>query len=734
LIHFYKRENLQQMARSKSRSRSVGRGEDGYVSDDTVRPFKRVKKKGKALTKSPKKVTQLHYKEGDILLARWPGSRLYYNATVQLVRPEQGEYDVMYENGVVFTITPKDVYKQGAQKKSTKIKATNGDSLKKNEIKESAELTEDEDITSILVNAASNLSKKLSNSSFKAPSKVVRPSNGSRTSKSANSPDMFSDDEEAATQRNSSKRLSKSSRSSRLDKVSFSSTINSLLDNVFRSNEVPSNGTNGIEENGEDSAEHINGNSFETKESIEEIEKSDEKASISSRVSTRASTTKSSKKADLNTSQGLDEFSEDEMPEPKPSIDQTPEVAPPTISGFNCEWMISLFFMFLCPSILITLHNICTSNVANLPPPRISMSPSDYFDGESVLIVLAFVMVLRLCEFVCIGKYVEGYRMNGFQTLLICLLSVPALLAHDVSLRVVTEKYFYLMTSCIFLSFAQSLLTYSLSFLATEEKLTTKGSTGNFHFVSDIYHGRELNPTWTGCNLKLQTFRFSMIGLALLNVALVTQYLMEQNGEVNFAVIMTSSMQVMYAMDAMFNEEYYFNSVDYLNSGYGWSVISSYLTFPFLPTIITRYILHLNPTVKTAPLVFTGILNLLGYIIYRTSETERCELSRDPSNPALSHLQTLEGLQGRKLIVSGWWGLVRHPNYLGEILIQWSWVLPAASAIGLKFWTPYYLPLVTTLMLVLRCAQTNNRHKRKYGNAWETYSRKVQANIFPMVY
>ena len=50
------------MARSKSRSRSVGRGEDGYVSDDTVRPFKRVKKKGKASAQSPKKVQPMLYK------------------------------------------------------------------------------------------------------------------------------------------------------------------------------------------------------------------------------------------------------------------------------------------------------------------------------------------------------------------------------------------------------------------------------------------------------------------------------------------------------------------------------------------------------------------------------------------------------------------------------------------------------------------------------------------------
>ena len=38
--------------------------------------------------------------------------------------------------------------------------------------------------------------------------------------------------------------------------------------------------------------------------------------------------------------------------------------------------------------------------------------------------------------------------------------------------------------------------------------------------------------------------------------------------------------------------------------------------------------------------------------------------------PSLAHLTTLEGPKGRRLIVSGWWGLVRHPNYLGELLVQ----------------------------------------------------------------
>ena len=43
-------------------------------------------------------------------------------------------------------------------------------------------------------------------------------------------------------------------------------------------------------------------------------------------------------------------------------------------------------------------------------------------------------------------------------------------------------------------------------------------------------------------------------------------------------------------MDAMWYEAYYFYSADYLNSGTGLSLISSYLTFPFLPTLITRQV------------------------------------------------------------------------------------------------------------------------------------------------
>ena len=100
----------------------------------------------------------------------------------------------------------------------------------------------------ILVKAAVDMSKKVSNKSFKEP--VSKTSNGSRVASRASKTDIFSDDDEellSVSQRPSasslilskSKRLSSSSklgqtsRSSRMDRVSFSSTINNLLENSY---------------------------------------------------------------------------------------------------------------------------------------------------------------------------------------------------------------------------------------------------------------------------------------------------------------------------------------------------------------------------------------------------------------------------------------------------------------------------------------------------------------------
>ncbi|TRY78259.1 hypothetical protein TCAL_11693 [Tigriopus californicus] len=163
-------------------------------------------------------------------------------------------------------------------------------------------------------------------------------------------------------------------------------------------------------------------------------------------------------------------------------------------------------------------------------------------------------------------------------------------------------------------------------------------------------------------------------------------------------------------------------------------LINSYFSFPFIPTLITRYIIANNIQLLVWQLVAIGFMNALGYVIFRASETQRCEFAKDPNSPTVKHLAYVAANSGRRILCSGWNGLVRYPNYLGELLMQWSWVLPAAKLAGSADLLIYYLPVFTTLMLIFRVAEANTRNRRRYGPGWDTYCQKVSANVIPKVY
>ena len=42
-------------------------------------------------------------------------------------------------------------------------------------------------------------------------------------------------------------------------------------------------------------------------------------------------------------------------------------------------------------------------------------------------------------------------------------------------------------------------------------------------------------------------------------------------------------------------------------------------------------------------------------------------------------LQTISTKSGRRLLVSSWWGMCRHPNYLGDLIMALSWSLPCGG-------------------------------------------------------
>ena len=87
-------------------------------------------------------------------------------------------------------------------------------------------------------------------------------------------------------------------------------------------------------------------------------------------------------------------------------------------------------------------------------------------------------------------------------------------------------------------------------------------------------------------------------------------------------------MQIIFAIDAMYFEEYFFFSHEAMNSGYGFRLAFGYLTFPFVPTLVTRYVIAKSPALTAFQLTSVVALNVLGYFIFRSSETNRCEMAK----------------------------------------------------------------------------------------------------------
>jgi len=612
------------MVRRSGRSRSRGRPDrfesENYVEKPAAAPAKTPKAKKAKVEEEPKKVA---FSVGDVVMARWPGSSLFFKAKVSLVREEDDEYDVEYENGTVYTLRTKDVYK--------------------------------------------------------ADSKVLKKAAGSRRSKSRGR-----------------------GRSAGRQK---------------KAKEAPAPAAS------EDSADEAGGDKTDSQPSPK-VEKAPKTPKAKPAPVVMTPTRQSAR---IAAKAITDAFSDDETEKVK--LAPNPELpdARGKKKGWSFQWLMALLTMVLVPAILVSLHTLCSKASCKLQVPKFSTNVKDYFNLNSFLIVVAVGAYVTTFGLLPVGKVVNGQRMNGFLAMLLALFSVPALVYYKVPLNIVGDNYFQIMVTCIAFSFWDSIQYYAMSFWAPKNQLNSKGNTGNP--IVDIYNGRSLNPKFAGQDVKLMSFRFSMLSLALLNVVMVADSIVSAGGKANPAVILAASFQVFYAMDAMFFEEYYFYSYDVLNSGCGWSLASTYLTFPFLPTLITRYLLDRSPVVAWYYLLLIGLMNAIGYLIFRSSETTKCEFAKDPANPSLAHLDTIAA-GNKKLIVSGWWNTVRHPNYLGEILIQWSWVLPA----GFTDLIPYYLPVVSTVMLISRCHQINQRNKRKYGSAWSTYCERVRSNILPKVY
>ncbi|XP_051880913.1 delta(14)-sterol reductase LBR [Pristis pectinata] len=400
------------------------------------------------------------------------------------------------------------------------------------------------------------------------------------------------------------------------------------------------------------------------------------------------------------------------------------------------------FMILLLPVVLILLLLMCAQDDPSILsfPPRIPPLQT-LWNGTALGIFVLWFLFQALLYLLPIGKVIEGvplangktlkYRINAFYAFLMCATAIGVALYNEVNLSYIYDYLLQLAVSAMMFAFVFSIYLYARSWRVPADELAPEGNTGSY--VYDFFIGRELNPRIRNFDLKyFCELRPGLMGWVVINLGLLFAEMKVQNRDVpSLAMILVNCFQLLYVLDALWNEAGILTTMDIVHEGFGYMLAFGDLVWvPFVYSLQAFYLVN-HPNELSWPLALAIIaLNTVGYIIFRAANSQKNAFRRNPHDPKLAHLKTIPTATGKSLIVSGWWGFVRHPNYLGDLIMALAWSLPC----GFDHILPYFYIIYFTCLLIHREARDEHQCRKKYGVAWSKYCQQVRYRIVPYVY
>jgi len=340
------------------------------------------------------------------------------------------------------------------------------------------------------------------------------------------------------------------------------------------------------------------------------------------------------------------------------------------------------------------------------------------------------------------AKVVEGtplpdgsrlaYRINGLLAMVVSLVTVGFGYAVGwLDLARLYDEFGALITISTFFAFALS------GFLWWWGKAHPGGpSKSSGSFVRDYFYGTALNPRTppvTGFDWKFFCeCRPGLIGWIVLDFACAAaQY--ERHGEVSIAMWAVIALQTAYVLNNFKNESWLLTTIDIQSERFGWMLVFGDLVL--VPMTYCLQAFWLVDHFRDPPplyIAFAVLLGALGFAIFIDSNLQKNRFRRDPDccriwgRPA----ESLETQRGTRLLVSGYWGMARHVNYLGDWLIALAFGLCA----GFGSPIPYFYPFWFAFLLILRERRDDRWCAQKYGADWARYKERVPWRIVPGLY
>ncbi|KAL9656710.1 hypothetical protein ABK040_002977 [Willaertia magna] len=336
------------------------------------------------------------------------------------------------------------------------------------------------------------------------------------------------------------------------------------------------------------------------------------------------------------------------------------------------------------------------------------------------------------------GKIVKGlpledgsvleYNCNGLQAYLITL--TLFLLGGYLKLWKLTIVYDHLLEFISVTSIFHWIF-WSIIFLKGRLQKDIKKEY-NDGLVREIWLGKERNPRIFGVDCKLffdgRPSLLTWVVVAFSYAAV--QY--ERYNSLSLPMILFCVFSFLYMLDFFVTEDQFITGFEIYQERFGWML--SWGNFVWMPFVCTSAAYHLIEW-SEIPLWYATLITfiwVIGYFIARLSNAQKDKFKRDPNSPFFGiKPKYYETPEGRKLLINGFWGYSRHPNYFGELLNSLAFSLMCGFDKGIL---PYAYSIFIWGLLFTRYERDHKKMERKYGESFNNYCKIVRYKMIPFLY
>jgi Delta14-sterol reductase len=166
--------------------------------------------------------------------------------------------------------------------------------------------------------------------------------------------------------------------------------------------------------------------------------------------------------------------------------------------------------------------------------------------------------------------------------------------------------------------------------------------------VREFFYGVERDPAWAGVDLKMFSYRPSLIGLALINVSFAfAQW--ERHRRLAVPLLLYEAFTLLYVANYFHFEHGMLSTWDVLEERFGWSLVwGDYVLVPFFYSLPGWYLI--DRLAPPSPAAVAGLVAMyaLGFWLLRGANEQKHRFKLDPAAPIWGRPpETLDGRLGR---------------------------------------------------------------------------------------